>query len=74
MARKKYLKKHFMLQKTAIIIWDVHVDNIVITKSIETKTNSIYLAGYLYKVIRALILVLPKLSGYVKTFKIKDRD
>ena len=29
---------------------------------------------YLDKVIRPLVLVFPKTSGYVKTFKIKDKD
>ena len=30
--------------------------------------------GYLDKVLRALVLIMPKLSGYVKTFKVKDED
>ena len=30
--------------------------------------------GYLDKVIRSLVLILPKMSGYVKTFKVKDGD
>ena len=30
--------------------------------------------GYLDKVIRPLFLILPKMSGYVKTFKVKHRD
>ena len=30
--------------------------------------------GYLHKVIRPLVLILPKMSGYVKTFKVKDED
>ena len=30
--------------------------------------------GYLDKVTRPLVLVLPKMSGYVKTFKVKHRD
>ena len=30
--------------------------------------------GYLNKVIRPLVLVLPKMSGYVKIFKSKDGD
>ena len=32
------------------------------------------MVGYLHKVIRWLVLVFPKTSGYVKTFKVKDRD
>ena len=27
---------------------------------------------YLYEDIRPLVLILPKMSGYVKTFKVKD--
>ena len=60
--------------KKPINIWDVNVDNTVISKLVETKTNSKYLIGYLDKVIRPLVLVLPKMSGYVKTFKVKDGD
>ena len=30
--------------------------------------------GYLDKVIRPLDLILPKISGYVKTFKVKDKN
>ena len=55
-------------------IWDVNIDNIVISKLIETKTNSKYLIGYLNKVIRPLVLILSKMSGYVKTFKITDKS
>ena len=38
------------------------------------KNNSKYLVGYLDKVIRPLVLVFPKITAYVKTFKIKDGD
>ena len=55
-------------------IWDVNVDNIVISKLVKTKTNSKYLTWYLDLVIKPLVLILPKMSGYVKTFKVKDRD
>ena len=30
--------------------------------------------GYLDKVIKSLVLLLPKMSGYVKTFKVKGED
>ena len=30
--------------------------------------------GYLDKVMRPLVLIMPKMSGYVKTFKVKDGD
>ena len=32
------------------------------------------MAWYSNKVIRSLVLITPKLSGYVKTFKVKDGD
>ena len=53
-------------------IWNINVDNIIISKLVETKTNSKYLIGHLDKVITLLVLILPKLSGYVKTFKDKN--
>ena len=71
--RQKKQKKHFMVQET-INIWDDNVDNVVVSRLVETKTNSEYLTGYLDKVIRPLVLVLPKMSGFVKTFKVKDGD
>ena len=33
-----------------------------------------YLVGYLDKTIRSLVLIMPKMSGYAKTFKFKDGD
>ena len=43
-----------------------NVDNIVISKLVETRTNSKHLAEYLDNVIRSFVLVLPKMSGYLK--------
>ena len=60
-----------MVQKKPIKIWYVNDGNIVISKLVETKTNSKYLIGYLDKVIRPLVLIMTKMSGYVKTFKVK---
>ena len=48
--------------------------NIVISKLIETETNSKYLIGYLDKAIRPLVLIMPKMSGYVKIFRVKSGD
>ena len=59
-----------MVQQKPIKLWDVNVDNIGVSKSIETKTNSKYLIGYLDRVIRPLVLILPKMSEYFKTFKV----
>ena len=73
--RQKYQKKNFILQKKKTIkIWDVNIDNIDISTLIKTKTSSTYLIGYLDKVIRSVVLVMPKKSGYVRTFKVKDGD
>ena len=58
--------------KKPIHIWDVNVDKKVISKLVEPTTNSKYLIGYLDKVIRPLVLILPKMSGYTKTFKVND--
>ena len=64
----------FYVAKNPITIWDVHVDNIVISKLVKTKTNYKYLIGYLDQAIRLLVLIMPKTNGYVNTFKVKDRD
>ena len=63
-----------MVQKEPIKSLDVNVNNINISKLVETKSNSKYLIGYLDEVIKPLILVLPKMSGCVKAFKVKDDD
>ena len=62
-------RKSFMLQKN---LWDVNVDNIVISKLVKTKTNSKYLIGYFDKDIKPLVLIMLEMSGYVETFKVKD--
>ena len=67
----KLAKKEFHRAKKAIKIWDVIVDNIVTSKLLETKTNSKYFTGYLDEVIKILVLILHKMSQYVKNFKVK---
>ena len=58
-----------------IQIWDVNVDNIVISKLVKTKTNSKYLIGIKFdKAVRPSVLIMSKMSGYVKTFKVKKGD
>ena len=44
-------------------MWDVNVDNIVISKLVQTKTNSKYLSGYLDKAIRPLVWRMPIMIG-----------
>ena len=51
----------FQETKKPIKMWDVNVGNIAISKLVKTKT----------KYIRPLVLIMPKMSGYIKTFKIK---
>ena len=67
-------KEKFYAAKRAMKIWDVNVDNIVISKLVKTKINSKYLIGYLDKTIRSLVFVITKMSGYVKTFKVKEEN
>ena len=70
----KIAKEKFYAAKKPIKIWDVNVDNIVISKLIGTKTNSKYLIEYLDKAVRPLVLIMPKIRAYVKTFKVKNGD
>ena len=59
-------EKNFMVQKKK------KKKKLGISKLIETKNNCKYLIRYLYEVIRPLVLILPKMSGYSKAFKDKD--
>ena len=70
----KVSKERFHAAKKPIKIWDVNVNNIVITKLVKTKTNSKYSIWYLDKAITQLVLIKPKRSEYVETFKVKDED
>ena len=70
----KVTKEKFYIAKKSIKIWDVNVGNIVISKVVKTKADSKYLNGYLDKAIRPLVLIMPKISGYVKTFEVKVGD
>ena len=45
-----------------------------ISKLVKTKSNSKDLIGYLNKAIRQLLLIMPRMSGYVQAFKVKDGD
>ena len=67
-------KEESYASKKTINIWDINIGNIVISKLIKTKTVYKYLIGYLDKSIRPLVLILPKMSGYVKPFKDKDKN
>ena len=69
---REIAKVRFYAAKRPIKTWDVNVGNIVISKLVKTKTNSKYLIGYLDETIRALILKMPKMTGYVMTFKVEE--
>ena len=73
-SKTKVEKERIYGAEKSINNWDVNVDNLVISKLAKTKINSKYLFGYLDKVIRSLVLVLPRMIGYVKLFKVKDED
>ena len=45
-SREKSKKRKVLCCKKTYKIWDTNVDNIVISKLIETKTYSKYLIGY----------------------------
>ena len=68
----KVSKEEFYDAKQPTQIWVTDVDNIVISKLIETKNNSKYLIGCLDDVTRPLVLILHLLSEYVKNLKDKN--
>ena len=70
--KTKSAKEDFYGPKKKTKIWDVDVYNTIISKLIETKINSKCLIGYLDEAIITLFLILPKVNGYVKTFKDKN--
>ena len=74
MRDKRSKRKVLLCKKKPNNISNVNVDNMVITKLVKAETNSKYMIEHLDKVIRALVLLLPKMRGYVKTFKVKDGD
>ena len=64
--------KKVLCSKETINIRGANVGNVVISKLVKTKTTSKYLIEYLDKVIRPLVLIMPKTARSVKTFKVKD--
>ena len=54
--KAKIVKRRNLWCKKPIKIWNVDVDNIVVSKVIETKDNSKYLVRYLDEVIRPSVL------------------
>ena len=61
---KEIAKEKFYAAKRPVKVWNVNVDNIVVSKLTETKTNSKYLIGIKFdKAKRPLVLTMPKMSG-----------
>ena len=72
---REIAKEKLYASKRPMKIWDVNVDNWVISKLVKTKTNSKYLIEIKFdKAIIPLILIMPKMSGYVKTFKVEEGE
>ena len=71
---KEIVKEKFYAAKKPVKIWGVNVDNTVISKLVKSKTNFKYFIEYLDKAIRPLVLIKPKMGGYVKTFKVEDKN
>ena len=67
MFQAKEAKEIFYEAQIPLKIQDVNIDNIIISKLVETKNNSKYLIGDLHEVIRPLVLILPKpqMSGWI---------
>ena len=63
---REIAKEKFMLQKCL-------QRPAVTPKLAKAKTNSKHLIGYSDKTMRPLVLIMPKMSGYVKTLKIEDK-
>ena len=68
----KVTKEKFYAAKKLTKIWDVNVDNVLISNLVKAKTK--YLVRYFDEAIKPLVLVMCKISGYVKSFKVKDED
>ena len=67
--KTKVATEEFYGIKKPTKIWDVDVDNTVISKLIKKNIYSKYLTGYLDDVIRPFVLILLKISGCVRTFE-----
>ena len=65
---REVVKEKVCAAKRPIKIWDVNADNLVVSKLVKTKTNCKYLIRYLDKTIKPLVLIMPKMIGYAKTF------
>ena len=67
----KLTKEKLYAANKPTYMWDVNVDNIVISKLIEKKANSKYLVGYLDKAIRSIVLIRLKSVDMLRYLKLK---
>ena len=65
---KKASKEKIHAAKKSINVWNVKLDNILISELVKTKTSSKYLIEYLDKAARPLVLIMPEINGNVKIF------
>ena len=72
---REIAKEKLYASKKPIRIWDVNIDNTVISKLFKAKTYSKYLIRIIFdKAIIPLVLIMPRVSAYVKTFIVKEGD
>ena len=69
---KEIMKERLYTAKRPTKICYVNDDNEVTPKLVKTKTNFKCLIVSLDKTIRSLVLIMPKMIDYVKTFKVKE--
>ena len=72
MHRQNSKRKTLCCKKKTIYIWD-NIDNRVFSRLVKTQTNYKHLIKYLDKVIRPLVLIMSKISGSIKIFKVKGK-
>ena len=65
--KTKVAEKEFYDTKKTIKVWNVGVDNIVISKLFETKNNSKYFFGYLDEVKRLLVTIISQVGLRLET-------
>ena len=68
-------KEKIYAAKMPIKICYGNIDNTVISKSVKSKPNSKYFIKIKFvEAIRPLVLIMAKISEYVKAFKVKEED
>ena len=70
----KVTEENFYAAQKSRKPWEINVHNIATPKVVKRKTNSKYFTGYSHTDIRPLVLIMPKMKGYVKAFKHGDKD